>query len=64
MPKKSYNKPPLRFADQLEKLKRRGLEVPDESRAIAYLQQISYYRLSAYFLPYQSVKDIFDKGTT
>lgn len=64
MPKKSYNKPPLTFAEQLQKLKDRGLEVADEPRAISYLQQISYYRLSAYFLPYQSVKDTFDKGTT
>ena len=64
MSKKSYTKPPLAFADQLQKLKNRGLEVADEPRAISYLQQISYYRLSAYFLPYQSVKDTFDKGTT
>lgn len=48
----------------MQKLKDRGLEVADEPRAISYLQQISYYRLSAYFLPYQSVKDTFDKGTT
>lgn len=30
----------------------------------AYLQQISYYRLSAYFLPYQKTKDVFDDNTT
>ena len=32
--------------------------------ALHYLAQISYYRLSAYFLPYQKVKDRFDDGTT
>lgn len=64
MSKKTYTKPPLAFADQLQKLKDRGLAVADEQRAVSYLQQISYYRLSAYFLPYQSVKDTFDTGTT
>ncbi|SZD73612.1 Abortive infection bacteriophage resistance protein [Candidatus Ornithobacterium hominis] len=64
MSKKTYTKPPLTFADQLQKLKDRGLAVANEQRAVSYLQQISYYRLSAYFLPYQSVKDTFDKGTT
>lgn len=54
----------MTFAEQLQKLKDRGLIVLDESRTISYLQQISYYRLSAYFLPYQSIKDTFDKGTT
>ncbi len=64
MQKRTYTKPPLRFEDQLELLKSRGLDVPDEKKAIAYLQEISYYRLSAYFLPYQSAKDQFDVGTT
>ena len=36
----------------------------DEASALHYLAQISYYRLSAYFLPYQKVKDRFDDGTT
>lgn len=64
MSKKEYIKPPLQFTEQLQLLKNRGLTVNDDSKALSYLAQISYYRLSAYFLPYQLVKDTFDVGTT
>ena len=64
MSKKVYNKTPLSFTDQLALLKSRGISVTDELKAISILQEISYYRLSAYFLPYQSVKDTFNPGTT
>jgi abortive infection bacteriophage resistance protein len=64
MSKKIYNKVPLSFTDQLALLESRGLTVPDKDEAISYLQEISYYRLSAYFLPYQAAKDIFNQGTT
>ncbi len=64
MSKKNYIKAPLTFQNQLELLKSRGLIVEDEQKAICYLQGISYYRLSAYFLPYQLVKDTFNEGTT
>jgi len=60
----AYNKQPKSFQEQLKLVKSRGLIVQDESRAISYFQQISYYRLSAFFLPYQRVKDVFNKGTT
>lgn len=62
MSKRTYNKSPLSFEDQVELLKSRGLLIADESKAISYLQEISYYRLSAYFLPYQLAKDKFDTG--
>ena len=64
MKKRVYNKKPLSFAEQLQQLKDRNLTVTDEASALHYLAQISYYRLSAYFLPYQKVKDRFDDGTT
>lgn len=64
MSKKNYTKPPLPFATQLQLLKSRGLVVANDAKALEYLQQISYYRLSAYFLPYQQNKDTFDAGTT
>lgn len=60
----SYNKPHLTYQQQLELLKSRGLIVKDENFAIIKLQHISYYRLSAYFLPFQSTKDRFDEGIT
>jgi abortive infection bacteriophage resistance protein len=62
--KKVYNKNPLSFQDQINLLKRRKLDIDNEAKALAYLQEISYYRLSAYFLPYQTIKDQFDSGTT
>lgn len=64
MSKKEYQKPPLLFQDQLQLLKKRGLVVADEPKAISVLEQISYYRFSAYFMPYQKIKDTFDAGTT
>lgn len=59
---KKYNKPPLTFEEQLKKLKDRGLIVEDDDYALKKLSQISYFRLSAYFCPYQSEKDKFNKG--
>jgi abortive infection bacteriophage resistance protein len=64
MQKRTYTKQPLSFKKQVELLKSRGLSIPNEHNAIESLQQISYYRLSAYFLPYQSAKDQFDSGVT
>lgn len=64
MSKVEYKKAPLSFIDQLDQLKSRNLEVNDDQKAMEYLSQISYYRLSAYFLPYQRIKDVFDAGTS
>lgn len=58
-----YKKPPLTYQQQLELWKSRGLIVNDEPKAIHYLANISYYRLSAYALPFQLQKDVFDQGT-
>lgn len=62
--KKPYDKNPLSFEQQLQKLKDRKLIISDDDKALHYLSQISYYRLSAYFLPYQKTKDTFDADTT
>lgn len=59
---KEYDKIPTTYEEQISLLKDRGLYVPDENRLLRYLQQISYYRLSAYFIPYQRVKNEFNKG--
>lgn len=55
---------PLTFEQQLELLKSRGLTITDRNKALEYLKEISYYRLSAYFLPYQQEKDKFNDGVT
>lgn len=61
---KEYNKKPLTFKEQVELLKSRGLIVNNQAKAELYFQQISYYRFSAYSLPYQRVKDSFNEGTS
>lgn len=60
----TYNKIPLSFQKQIELLKSRHLIIDDEPKALSYLQEISYYRLSAYFLPYQKAKDNFENNIT
>lgn len=64
MAKRNYSKSPLSFQDQLQLMQSRGLTVTDPAKAINYLKEISYYRLSAYFLPYQKVKDQFNVVVT
>ena len=64
MSKRIYHKPPKSFAEQLQQLKDRNLIVDDDAKALSILANISYYRLSAYFLPYQTKKDWFDDGST
>lgn len=61
---KIYNKTPLSFQEQISLLKSRGLEIDNEPKAISYLQEISYYRLSAYFFPYQTTRDKFENNIT
>lgn len=64
-----YNKPPLTYTQQVELLKSRGMTIPDEDQAEMLLANISYYRLSAYMLPYKQnekgmILDTFREGTT
>lgn len=51
--KRQFDKKALTIVEQLDLLKNRDLLVVDEERAKSYLQTIGYYRLSAYFKPYQ-----------
>lgn len=64
-----YNKPPLTYKEQVKLLKSRGVNFADEQRAERHLANISYYRLSAYMLPYKkkegkAIIDQFKEGTT
>lgn len=59
-----YTKPPLTFQEQVELLKSRGLIITDDAKTNTVLENINYYRLSAYFPPFQTKKDVFDEGTT
>lgn len=57
-----YPKLALTFADQLAQLEARGLVIDDKPRALRWLQRVSYFRLSAYFLPFAK-NDVFESGT-
>lgn len=52
-----YNKPTVSFADQIVKLKGRGLKFQDEASAKHTLSRISFYRLRAYTYPFQDNKN-------
>ena len=58
-----YDKPPLTFDQQIDRLIERGLQIPNRSLAVKTLQAISYYRFSAYFLPFQKEQNKFNDGT-
>ncbi len=53
----NYSKPPISIADQINKLKGRGMVIDDVSSATSYLSNISYYRLRAYTFPFQDNDD-------
>lgn len=48
-----YDRPWKSFNEQLALLRSRGLQVEDESSALAWLQRAGYYRLSAYWYPFR-----------
>ena len=49
-----FTKPATSITDQLVLLRRRGMVIDDEPAARHYLQHISYYRLRAYWLTYET----------
>lgn len=69
MTKLEYTKPPKTYQEQIELLISRGLIIKDTKRAERHLSAISYYRLSAYMLPYKQwdengCTDKYKLGTT
>ena len=48
-----FTKPPLSYNEQVDLLISRGMQIDDRSRAVHYLSHINYYRLAAYWLPYE-----------
>lgn len=60
-----YEKPALSYTNQVVRLRERGMHFQDEARAEHYLGHLNYYRLAAYWLPYESHHDshIFRSGT-
>jgi abortive infection bacteriophage resistance protein len=52
--KRPYKKPTTTYAEQIALLKSRGMAISDEQLAAFYLQHISYYRMGAYWLPFEA----------
>lgn len=52
-----YTKEHNTFQEQLQKLYERKLIISNEKYTLSKLEHINYYRLSAYFLPFQNKKD-------
>lgn len=48
-------KPWISFADQLQQLQDRGLQVDHPSAALDYLERLGYYRLSGYWYPLRAI---------
>jgi abortive infection bacteriophage resistance protein len=48
-----YTKGPLTYAEQLQLLRDRGMQIEDAQRAMRYLERVGYYRLMGYFFPFR-----------
>lgn len=66
MPRRPYSKPALTYEQQVAQLRRRGMTIADDAQAKFYLQHLNYYRLTAYWLPFESDHSThqFRTGTT
>jgi len=49
-----YAKPPLTIKEQIELLRSRGMSIADSAKTARYLTHINYYRLSAYWHPFEA----------
>jgi abortive infection bacteriophage resistance protein len=54
MTKRPYNKPPTTYPQQIDLLRARGMRIDDPDTAAFYLRHLNYYRLAAYWLPFES----------
>lgn len=61
-----YEKPALKYNEQIQQLQDRGLLITNIPRATHLLESISYYRLSGYWYPFLKEKNlhIFKPGST
>lgn len=63
----TFCKPEKTNNELIQEWKNRGLDIPDKERALRYLNFISYYRFSAYTIPFQipnSTSHQFKSNTT
>ncbi|MFD7012409.1 Abi family protein [Rhodococcus jostii] len=65
-------KPFLSIADQIARIKSRGMQIDDEAKAARWLEAVGYYRLSGYWYPFrlrdpsdpERRSDMFAAGST
>lgn len=49
-----FSKPATTYAQQVALLQQRGMVIQDTAEAVFYLQHLNYYRLGAYWLPFEA----------
>lgn len=54
MSKRPFTKPATTFAQQIDLLRGRGMIIADPVKAEFYLSHLNYYRLGAYWLPFEA----------
>lgn len=61
-----FTKPPMTYQEQIELLVSRGMRIDNYGRARHYLSHLNYYRLAAYWLPFEQdhATHNFKPGTT
>lgn len=66
MAKRQFSKPALTIMQQIERLRSRRMIITDVSEAEHHLRHIQYYRLGAYWLPFETdhATHTFRQGTT
>lgn len=52
--KRPFNKPATTYTEQISLLRSRGMEIADEKEAAHFLEHLNYYRLGAYWLPFEA----------
>lgn len=51
--KRPFNKPPLTLEEQIDRLEKRGLSIPNKEEAKAWLRKVHYSRLRPYWYPFE-----------
>ena len=57
-------KPYKDFPEQVQLLKDKGFVIPDDDACIEFLRTVSYYRLSAYYLPFRKYDGTYFENIT
>jgi abortive infection bacteriophage resistance protein len=52
--RRPFGKPPTTYAEQVALLQQRGMAIDDPAGTEFYLQHLNYYRLGAYWLPFEA----------